>query len=141
MTKCGLESGINVPEYGKAHLAICIDVWVETATATVRRHAQDGGGLGGIITIKPDRKLEEAKFIRRFMGTDDQGANVANIDIPTRYGEGQICRFLDLAELLGDANDGLVHDERIEPKSNVRTRSRKEGVRWTQNPSVDDARR
>jgi hypothetical protein len=104
-------AGGHLPKNGQADLAAGIYVWVEAGAATICGNGKDAGSLCRVFFAKLDGELEESELIGRVGWADDQGADMAHIDVATGNRQRKVRTALDLAQLAGDAQDRLVRHE------------------------------
>jgi hypothetical protein len=110
---CVLETGAggHLPKNGQADLAAGIDVWVEAGAAAICGDGKDAGSLCRVFFAKLDGELEESELIGRVGRADDQGADMAHVDVAAGNRQRKVRAALDLAQLAGDAQDRLVRHE------------------------------
>jgi hypothetical protein len=96
------------PENRKAHLAGGINIWVEAGPASICGNCENSRCFSWVFSAKLDRELEEAKLIGCIWWANDQGADMANINVTPGYCEREIRAILDLMELAGDPENRLI---------------------------------
>jgi hypothetical protein len=75
-------------EDGQTDLALCIDIRVESTSATICGLCIDFGRLAGVVGTEADREFEEAVLVGGLRRTDDQSLDLSDIGFLTRNRDG-----------------------------------------------------